>query len=147
MPIVPKIAGITSTVASIRDIHKTAMIYSKEEYRKAMGNAVVSKSIGNQKADYISYKDAQRKNWSTQHLLFSGTKETIASIKGYFKGAFRGIIRYLPKFILAAGAIIPKDKGSIISYASTAALGAVELWDFLKNGTGLFERRDYLNKK
>ena len=151
MPIIPKIAGGASIIASLHDIHKTAMIYSHREYNKVMGDSVVSCSLGNQKADYVSFKDAQRKNWSNQHNFFAGIQEACAAVKGYAIGAFHGIVRYIPKFILAAGAIIPKktDKAVLnaIPYISTILLGCVELWDYLRNGTELFEKRDYLKRK
>ena len=35
------------------------------EYAKIAANTLISTSVNNQKADNISYKDAQRKNWLT----------------------------------------------------------------------------------
>ena len=151
MPVIPKIAGGASVLASIYDIHKTAMIYSRQEYNKAMGDSVVSCSIGNQKADHVSVKDANRKNWMDQNHFMSGWNEGCASVRGYFKGMAQGIVRYLPKFILAAIAIIPKktDKKLLnaIPYLSTIALACVEAWDFYRNGTEFFEKTDYLKRK
>ncbi len=147
MPAVPKIAGSISILASLNDIHKTAMIYSRQEYNKAMGDKVVACSIGNQKADFLSFKDAQRKNWTDKNHFFAGISETFGAIKGYCKGAAEGIIRYSPKLALAALAIIPKTKAKTLSYISTVALMGVEIWDFLRNGTGLFERDNYLSRK
>ncbi|MBR2069311.1 MAG: hypothetical protein IJ877_06065 [Candidatus Gastranaerophilales bacterium] len=147
MPVIPKIAGTASIIASLYDIHKTAMIYSKQEYNKAMGDTVVASSIGNQKADNVSFKDAQRKNWTAKHHFLSNANETIASVKGYVKGAVQGIIRYIPKFALATLAIIPKTRCKTLAYLSTVALAGMEAWDFLRHGTGLFERTDYLERK
>ena len=147
MPIIPKIAGATSIITSLGDIHKTALLYSKQEKNKATGNYILASSIANQKADFVSFKDAQRKNWISGQHLFVSIDEIFASAKGYFKGVIQGIERYLPKFALAILAIIPKDKGKKLSYISTIALAGVEIWDFLKNGTGLFEKGDYLKRK
>ena len=153
MPIAPKIAGIASVVSSINDIHKTAMIYSDQEKNKAMGDTLIACSIGNQKADYISYKDAQRKNWANKNNFFSGVNEFTSSLKGYFRGVAEGVTRYFPKFILAALAIIPKSTkgkstvGMKTSYISAIALAGYEIWDFLANGTGLCEKTDYLKRK
>ncbi|MBQ8476213.1 hypothetical protein IJ531_04035 [bacterium] len=145
MPVIPKIAGTASVLASLYDIHKTALIYSKQEYNKVMGDTVVASSIGNQKADNVSFKDAQRKNWTEQHHFLSGANETLASVKGYVKGAAQGFVRYIPKFAAAALAIIPKNKP--ISYLSTVVLAGMEIWDFLRHGTGLWEKTDYLKRK
>ena len=147
MPVIPKIAGATSILASLHDIHKTAMIYSRQEQNKAEANCILAKSLGGQKADYISYKDAKRKNWTERTRFFSGVDEGIASAKGYIKGAIDGIIRYIPKFVLSAVAIIPKDRGKTLSYISTIALAGYEIWDYLRYGTGLFEKTDYLERK
>ena len=147
MPIVPKIAGAASLITAINDIHKTGVIYSKQEKNKTMGNNVLSSSIGNQKADYVSFKDAKRKNWTENRMFFSGIKEDFASAKGYLKGSKEGTLRYIPKLLFIAGAIIPNVKGKTISYLSTAALAVYEIWDYLRNGTGLFEKNDYLNRK
>jgi len=160
MPLIPKIAGATSLISTINDIHKTGVIYSKQEKNKAMGNNVLSCSIGNQKADYVSFKDAKRKNWSEKYLFFSGLKEDFASVKGYFKGIGEGIVRYIPKLILAAGAIIPKNKTvdlkdgtkqlskiSKFAYISAIGLAIYEAWDYLRYGTELFEKKDYLERK
>ena len=147
MPIIPKIAGATSLISSLDDINKTALIYSKQEKNKAVGNNILSCSIANQKADYVSFKDAQRKNWFAQRCLFININEIAGAVKGYFKGAVYAIDRYLPKIALSLMAIIPKEKGKKLSYISTVALAGVELWDFLKNGTGMLEKSDYLNRK
>jgi len=146
MPVIPKIAGSMSIVSSLVDIHKTAMIFSKEEKNKTMGDNVVSRSIGTQKADYVSFKDAKRKNWCNDRKLFFTLKEDFSAVKGYLKGALDGIVRYLPKIALSLGAIIPK-KHKYVSYISTIALAGAEIWDFLRYGTGIFERKDYLKRK
>ena len=147
MPVIPKIAGTISLVSTIKDIHNTGMIYSKQEKNKSMGNNVLSSSIGNQKADYISLKDAKRKNWTERNMFFSKIKEDFAVLKGYIKGTTEGVVRYAPKFVLALAAIIPKNKGQTLSYLSTVGLGIYEIWDYLRHGTGLFERTDYLERK
>ena len=162
MPLIPKVAGTASLLSTIKDIHKTAMIYSTREYNKASGNETLAISIGNQKADYVSFKDAQRKNWVNENQYFTGLPQAYASVKGYFKGAVQGITRYLPKFVLSALAIIPKsnptmgsnkivnaikNSGKTVSYASAILLAGYEIFDFLKNGTELFERRNYLERK
>lgn len=147
MPVIPKIAGGASLLSTIVDIHKTAMIYARQENGKAKGDIILATSVGNQKADYISFKDAQRKNWCNKKRLFHSIKEDFAAVKGYFKGIVEAGIRYLPKIALSAAAIIPKAKNSTFAYISTVALAAWEAWDFVRYGTGLFERKNYLKRK
>lgn len=161
MPVIPKIAGTASAIATIYDIHKTAMIYSEKEYKKAMGDSVIASSVGNQKEQHVSHKDAQRKNWMARHHLMSYINEPIAAVKGYIIGAKEGIVRYAPKLILAAIATFPKKAAekilsvapfmtkaaSKIPYVSAIALAGLEIWDFLKNGTGIFEKANYLKRK
>ncbi len=147
MPTVTKIAGGVSLVSTIVDMHKTAMIYARQENNKAKGDIIVATSIGNQKADYISAKDAQRKNWCNKKRLFHSVKEDFAAIKGYFKGIIEAGIRYIPKIALSLASIIPKAKNSKLAYVSTVALALWEAWDFIRYGTGLFEKKDYLKRK
>lgn len=162
MAIIPKTAGALSVISSLNDIHNTAMIYSTQEFQKASSNETLAISIGNQKADYVSLKDAKRKNWVNSKQFFTGFPQTVASVKGYAKGVVEGVMRYWPKFALSALAILPKaknnpnakglfkifkTKGKEISYISAIALAAYEVYDFLKNGTELFERRNYLERK
>ena len=147
MPAIPKIAGIASILASLNDIHKTAMVYARQEGNKTMANNIISCSLGSQKTDYISFKDAQRKNWTKQQGFFFGTKEIFASIGGYINGALQGVARYAPKLVLSAMAIIPKTKAKTLSYVSTVALACLEVWDYCRHGTGVFEKTDYLDRK
>ena len=143
MTIISKTAGAVSLVSCVHDIHKTALINSNNEYAKAASNAMISTSIGNQKADKISYKDTQRKNWLAQNNFTAPFKETYARIKGYIVGVVKGSVRYIPNFVLAAIAIgCKKSKG--VANAAAVGLGVIEGLDFIKNSTNINQRTDYL---
>ena len=149
MTIISKTAGALSLASCMHDIHKTALINSNNAYAKASSNAVISSSIGNQKSNKISYRDAQRKNWLAQNNFSAPIKETSARIFGYITGFLKASVRYIPNFILSAIAICAKspdsDKKTVnIANIATIALGVVEALDFIKNGTNLHQRTDYL---
>lgn len=143
MTVPSKIAGGLSLVSSIIDIHKTAVIYSNQEYAKSASDTFVAQSIGAQKTNRLSYKDANRKNWLQKQNFTNGISETWGRVKGYFKGIAQGVVRYLPNFALALGAIIPK-KHKVIANLSAIGLAGLEIFDFIKNSTNIFQRNDYL---
>lgn len=142
MTFISKVAGIASVAASIADVHKTAVIYSNRAYNQASANAVISSSLGAQKADEISFRDAERKNWVNRNQFTAGIKETCARVTGYIKGFAQGSVRYLPNFALGAAAIFSKHKA--VASVSAVGLALVEGYNFIKNSTGIFQRTDYL---
>ncbi len=142
MTVISKIAGGLSLFSCIRDMHKTGVIYSNNEYAKASGDTFISCAIGTQKADKISYKDAQRKNWLLRNNFMGGINEGMAKVGGYFKGVADSATRYIPNFILSAIALCAK--GGLWSNIATVGLAIVELYDFVRNSTSIFQRTDYL---
>ena len=142
MTIISKIAGGLSLFSCLTDAHKTGLIYANNEYAKASGDTFISCSLGTQKADKISSKDAQRKNWLLRNNFLGGINEGFAKVGGYFKGFGNSIVRYLPNIALSAVAL--KVKSPIVSAISTIGLAGLELYDFIRNSTGIFQRTDYL---
>ena len=143
MTLISKTAGVLSLASCIHDIHKTALINSRNAYAKAASNAVITTSLGNQKADKVSYKDAQRKNWLAQSNFSASYKEFFARVGGYIVGVAKASVRYIPNFALAAIALCTKKyKG--IANAAAVGLGIIEGLDFVKNATNINQRTDYL---
>lgn len=142
MTIISKATGGLSLISCIRDIHKTAVIYSNNQYAKTSSDSFLSCAIGAQKANRISAKDASRKNWLLKHNFLGAIKEPFAKVGGYLKGVGMGILRYLPNFALGGVAILSKNKK--LANISALGLGIMEAWDFLKNSTSIFQRTDYL---
>ena len=163
MTLISKSAGALSLISCVHDIHKTALIYSNNEYAKIAANNMISTSVNNQKADYVSYKDTQRKNWLTQNNYFASIKEGFARVKGYIKGVFKSSVRYIPNFALAAVALLVSKNSKFVTKAADQAkatktaetianiaavgLGVIESVDFVKNTLGVNQRDDYLNIK
>ena len=158
MSIPSKAAGIISLVSSVRDIHKTSVIMAEEYQRKACADGIISKSIGTQKTNFLSYKDTERKKWLMQNSsILNVVRETIGCVKGYLTGVKNGVLRYLPKFILSALSIIPNknmkifssggilaDKHNVVANIFAVALGITELSDYIVNGTNYGTKTDYL---
>ena len=144
MTLISKTTGALSLISCIHDMHKTALISSNNAGAKASSNAKIENSIGNQKIDHLSYKDAQRKNWIARQDFFIGAKEFGARTTGYFKGLAQAGVKYIPNFILSALAIIPNKKHTIIPNIAALGLAIVEIFDFVKNSTNISQRKDYL---
>ncbi|MBQ4647230.1 MAG: hypothetical protein IJB79_07765 [Candidatus Gastranaerophilales bacterium] len=147
MTLISKAAGALSLISCIHDIHKTALISSNKEYSKAAANSVVSLSVNHQKADNISFKDAQRKNWLSRSNYFASIKEGFAKIKGYVKGFLNTSLRYIPNFACAALALLMGKKHDKIANIAALGLGIIESFDFVKNSLSPQNRDDYLNLK
>lgn len=160
MTVISKTAGVVSLMSCFHDIHKTALISSRNAYAKAASDAVITSSLGNQKAEKVSYKDAQRKNWLAQNNFTAPYKEFFARVGGYIVGAAKASVRYIPNFALAAVALLAGKNCKIVQNASDVAkatknverianaaavgLGVIELFDFVKNATNINQRTDYL---
>ena len=142
MTIISKTAGSLSLFSCLYDMHKTAVLNSNNEYAKASADTFIETSVASQKADRVSYKDAERKNWLLKNNFMGGVNEVWGRISGYCKGFFTSGVRYLPNFAFSLGAILSKNKA--IASISTIGLAMVEAWDFIKNSSGIFERSDYL---
>ncbi len=142
MTIISKVAGGLSLFSCLRDIHKTGVIYSNREYQKSAGDSYISCSVGTQKANRVSYRDAERKNWLLRNNFFAGASETWGRVKGYFKGVVDAASRYIPNIALSAIAL--SAKRNIIANMSAVGLAVVEIYDFIKNSSGIFDRSDYL---
>ena len=142
MTIVSKGAAGLSLFSCFRDIHKTALIHSKNAYAQTMGDTFVADSVGGQKTNYVSHRGTERKNWFVRSNFFNSSKETFAKIGGYVSGFAQGLARYLPNITLSSVAMCAKNK--YIANIAAVLLGGVELFGFIKNSTNLTERTDYL---
>ena len=141
MTIISKIAGGLSLFSCLTDAHKTGLIYANNEYAKASGDTFISCSLGAQKADKISSKDAQRKNWLLRNNFLGGINEGFAKVGGYFKGFGNSIVRYLPNIALSAVALKFQTAGKVAG-ALLAASGLKTLvYDVMGIGTKKAERK------
>ena len=150
MTLISKATGALSLVSCVHDIHKSALIYSKNKYARVSSDSTIENSIRYQKANNLSYKDTQRKNWLDQGNFLTPIKEGFAKVTGYIEGAFKTSLRYIPNFVLATIALIAgktkdgaKDHSKLANLAALG-LGIIEAIDFVVNGLGVNQRDDYL---
>lgn len=144
MTFLSKTTGVLSIASCVHDIHKTALINSKNQYAKTSANSVIENSVGYQKANRVSYKDTQRKNWLTQGNFFAPIKETWARVSGYISGFTKASIRYIPNFALASAALFTKKHPKLANLAAVG-LGLFEAYDFVMNSLKTNQRDDYLS--
>ncbi len=142
MTIISKTAGGLCLASLIKDVHKTAVIYSKNAYAKASSDAYIACDINAQKTDRLSSRDAARKNWLRNNTFFIGIKETFAKIGGYIKGFATGVVKHLPEVVLSGASLLCKNKKA--ANISTIGLAVYEAYDFIKHSTSLGQRTDYL---
>ena len=145
MTLISKTAGVLSVASCVYDIHKTALISSKNKYAKTSANSVIENSVGYQKANKVSYKDTQRKKWLAQGNFFAPFKEAWARVSGYISGFAKASIRYIPNFALSAVAIFVGKKHPKIANTAAVGLGIVEAIDFVMNSLKTNQRDDYLS--
>jgi len=145
MTLISKTTGVLSVASCVYDMHKNALISSKNEYAKVSANNVIENSVGYQKANQVSYKDTQRKKWLAQGNFFAPIKETWARVKGYVAGFAKASIRYIPNFVLGAAAIFVGKKHPKIANFAALGLGIVEAIDFAMNALKTNQRDDYLS--
>ena len=142
MTMISKTAGGLSLISSLYDIHKTALITAKNQSVKMGTDSYISTSLGAQKANRLSYKDAARKNWLEKHAFLQGPAEVVGAIGGYIKGVAQGVIRYLPNIGLSAIALTAKNK--TVAGVSAIGLALLEGYDFIVNSTKFGQKTDYL---
>ena len=136
MTIISKLAGGLGLFSNLRDIHKTAVVYSNQEYQKVAADTFIASSINAQKTDRMSPRDAERKTWFGAHNFLGNIKEPIAKTTGYIKGFAQGVITRAPSVALSALALCIKNK--TLANISAIGLAVVEVFDFLKYSTSLF---------
>ena len=143
MTLISKTTAIASLVSCVRDIHNVGKIYSNNNRAKSSSDTFLSGVIASTKANNISLKDTERKNWFMMNNPFVSISETIGSITGYFKGVAAASARYIPNFMLAIPALFCKRFPKVANLAALG-LGIVEAADFIRNTFGIGERSDYL---
>lgn len=142
MTVISKGAGVLSLISCITDMHKSGVIQANNTGAKEGADSFLRQSISAQKTNYVSAKDAKRKEWVRQNSVLPSVNDTLGRIKGYFRGFVAAGARYLPNIGLSTIALASKNK--TIAGMSTVALALVHTWDFIKNSTKILEKTDYL---
>lgn len=142
MTLISKTAGGASLLSTVVDIHKTAVLSSNNSYAKSSADSFISCALGAQKANRVSVKDADRKNWLMENNFLGGIHSTIGRVGGYINGLTKGIVAYAPKIALSLSALCVKNKK--LANISAIGLAGLEAYDFIKNATGLTQKTDYL---
>ena len=140
MTVISKATAGLSLFSCIRDMHKNAVIYSKNEAAKNASDTFLASTVA---SDNLSAKDSERKKWFfLNNEAIVGFKEKLGYVSGYLKGLKNTITRYIPNFIVGIYALLAKNS----TRANIAALGLaiIEGIDFVKNSTNIFEKKDYL---
>ena len=147
MTIISKTAGALGLIATIKDIHNNALIYSRRETEKASADTFISNSISHQKTNRLSSKDTERKRWLSLKNFWGDPSEAWASIKGYVTGFCDTAVNYIPQLILSGLAIGINKNHKVLANVCAAALAVVEGIDFVTNSLSWGQKSDYLNIK
>lgn len=138
--------------ACLYDVHKQGVRSATLTREKNYADDFIAQEIGSSKLNYPSAKHAAIKNWMLNFKFPHKFSEIVNTVGGYFKGAVKGIANnFAPlacsalTIFLGANKKIASKHPNLQKYALFAT-GITTAWDFIKNGTNLFERTDYLKK-
>ena len=147
MTIISKTAGALGLLTTIKDIHKTALIYSKRAITKASADTFISNSVSTQRTNRLSTKDTERKKWLSRKNFLLYPNETFGSIKGYIGGFAEGVVNYFPQIALSVLAIAINKNHKVLANICAAGLAVVEGIDYINNSLSAGQKNDYLKIK
>ncbi len=141
--ILPKIPAGLALGAVVFEAGKIAKGDAIEQAKIAESKAGIRTIIGNSKMDNDSYIYNSMKNDGYDRYPYGLTKAWHGT-KGFIHGFFRSLKNNFLIGTCAVLALLTKADHKKAQIASLAALGVSVLYGIIKNGTSLFERRDYL---
>ena len=115
---------------------------AEENTKREGAKDTIRDYTGTMKLNYpsVMHNETKKEIFRLKTPLF--IKDVIHGTAGYFKGFFRGIMNNLLTTALAIGTIALPKEMKRTKAAGAIALGASVIWNFLKNGTNLFEKKN-----
>ena len=140
--IASKTAATLATGASLYDIHKLGVREANIKREKNYADDFIADQIGSSKLNYPSEKHNAMKKWLMNFKYPLQVSEIWNTATGYLKGVAKGIGYNIATLGFSALAFFAKKDGT--RKAGIIGLGLSVAWDFIKNSTNIFERKDYL---
>lgn len=133
--------GLASIVIEAHSMGKTA---SRKTAGQVSADKYVQDSIAASKMNTTSVKHNASKKFLEHSDMVDRIYTTGGKIGGYIKGFASCLWNNI--FTVAFGTIALAAKSKTANAIALAGMGISMLYDFIVNGTNLFERKDYLDK-
>ena len=140
--IASKSSALLATGASLYDIHKLGVREANIKREKNYADDFIAEQIGSSKLNYPSEKHNAMKKWLMNFKYPLQISEVWNTVSGYVTGAVKGIGYNLPTLGFSALAFFAKK--DCTRKLGIIGLGLSVAWDFIKNSTNIFEKKDYL---
>lgn len=142
--IAAKSAAILATGATLYDVHYLGKREASVKKESNYADDYIAQNIGANKLNYPSPKNNAIKNFFMDMKIPYQPSELWDSVTGYATGALKGVAHNAATLGFAALTFCAKGNGT--KKLGMLGLGVSLAYDFIKNGTNLLERTDYLRK-
>lgn len=139
-----KIASALGLASIVLEGHQMGKIASRKTSGEASADKFIKDEIGASKSNTESPKHAATKDFIAKCDILDNLYTTGSKISGYAKGFLSCCWNNI--FTVAFGMLGITAKSKVTRSIALIGLGASMLYDFIVNGTNIFERKDYLEK-
>ncbi len=140
-----KAAALMATGVSLYEINSLGVRQANIKRESNYADDFIAQNIGSSKLNYPSEKHNAVKKWIRDFQYLPQPSEAWNTVSGYVQGAAQGIFYNALNLGFSALTFFAKKDG--LKKAGVVGLGLSMAWDFIANGTNLFEKTDYLRKK
>ncbi|MCD8025185.1 MAG: hypothetical protein LUE64_06585 [Candidatus Gastranaerophilales bacterium] len=136
----------TAAIASIISIGLEAGQMGARTASKSAKTAGAVKDIRDYTADSKLNKSSEKynamKEFTREHDFTYGLYKAGGAVTGFAKGVSKGLKGNIPTLGFSALTLLSKNK--TIKTASIVGMGVSLAWDFIRNGTSLFRKKDQI---
>lgn len=146
-----KIFNLTANAAAIFSLVSVGVDASKTALKQASHSSkteVAINDIKNYSGDSILSKPSEKYNSMKKMVreldITTGFHKAKGAISGFASGFAKGMKDTLP--IVGFSFLTLASKNKTVKTVGVAGMGISTVWDFLKNGTNLFSKRNLIEK-
>lgn len=143
--------NVLANIASVATIASVAIDAGQRGFKngsKSAQNAVAIKDIKDYTGDSVLNKPSEKHNSMKAMVresdFFTGFYKAGGAVSGFIKGAGESLKGTLP--MLGFSALTLASKNKTAKTVGLVGMGVSHVWDFLKNGTNLFTKKDIIEK-
>ncbi len=155
--VVTNASALIAATTVAYEAHKMGGRKSIEQAKLGGAKDTIKETIGISKLNYPSPLYNETKKGIFKGTMMNPFMDVFHSASGYIQGFSNGIVQNIATIGFAALTLASKSeivkkvggsdviKKSPLKMIGAIGMGASILWNFLQNGTTLFEKKDYLN--
>lgn len=140
--VLTNLAAGLATTSVLYEAHQIGKNYANANLIKGAGNDLVSDVMGYQRLNYPSEKYNKVKTETFKFKMGLGYKDIFHKGSGYLQGVGVGLAHNWNTLGCALVTFLAKRKP--LKIAGAIGVGLSIAWNFIKNGTNLLEKTDYL---